>query len=159
MARTPEPAHAPRIRGSLRAYRVLAWITGLFLLLLVVEMILKYGAGLEFELGGAHGFVALVPSALLAATNLSVLIQITHGYIYIVYLICAFLLVNWLRWPTLRFVLIALGGVVPLLSFFVEHRVTRQVREVLETLEAAEPPAATATAPATTRPARKEPAQ
>lgn len=134
MPRVPESADVPKIRLSLRVYRVLAWITGLFLLLLVVEMVLKYGFGLEFEAGGLNGAIALVPTELLAAHNLSVTIQITHGYIYIAYLISAFLLVNWMRWPITRFILIALGGVVPLLSFFVEHRVTRQVTEQLSTL-------------------------
>lgn len=135
MARTPNPEEYPKIRTALTVYRILAWITGLFLLLLVVEMVLKYGYGLEFALGVSGEFISLVPSQLFdqpdsGLTNLSLIIQITHGYIYITYLISAFVLVNWLRWPILRFVLIALGGVVPLLSFFVEHRVSRDVLQL-----------------------------
>jgi hypothetical protein len=38
-----------------------------------------------------------------------------------------------MRWPFSRFVLIALGGVIPTLSFFVEVRVAREVREYLAT--------------------------
>lgn len=128
----------PKIRKALSVYRVLAWITGLFLLLLVVEMVLKYGYSMEFTTGYNDQLIALVPSAVIEGsglTNLSVIIQITHGYIYIAYLISAFLLVNWVRWPIMKFILIALGGVVPLLSFFVEHRVHRQVNELLDAAE------------------------
>ena len=32
----------PQIRSAIRFYRVMSWVTGLFLLLLVAEMVLKY---------------------------------------------------------------------------------------------------------------------
>lgn len=134
----PIPSVRPKISKALNVYRVLAWITGMFLLLLVVEMILKYGFSLEFTLNYNDQFISLIPSAVLqdsGLVNLSVVIQITHGYIYIAYLISAFLLVNWIRWPIRKFVLIALGGVVPLLSFFVEHRVNLQVKDILARAE------------------------
>lgn len=136
MARTPNPEEYPKLRIALRVYQILAWITGLFLLLLVVEMVMKYAYGLEFALGVSGELVSIVPSSLFeqgdtGLTNLSLIIQITHGYIYMAYLVSSFVLVNWLRWPILRFVLIALGGVVPLLSFFVEHRVSRDVHRVI----------------------------
>ena len=134
MARIPAPAEHPKIKKALLVYQILAWVTGMFLLLLVVEMVLKYGFSLEFTTGYEGNLIALIPSAVLEGSglpNVSLIIQITHGYIYIAYLISSFLLVNWLRWPIMRFILIALGGVVPLLSFFVEHRTTRQVKALL----------------------------
>jgi hypothetical protein len=39
------------------------------------------------------------------------------------------------RWSFGRFLFIALGGIVPLLSFFIEFRVPRWVRERLEAAE------------------------
>ncbi|PPF58615.1 DUF3817 domain-containing protein [Clavibacter michiganensis] len=141
----------PQIRRVLGFYRVMAFITGAFLLLLVVEMGIKYlpgfqfvdgslqylaGAGYELELNGPSGFLALSPADTLTGTNLSLLIQIVHGNIYVVYLISDFLLWQKMRWSFTRFILIAAGGVVPFLSFIVEARIARRVREVIAKLEA-----------------------
>lgn len=136
MPRAPRISDFPKIRRTLGAYRVLAYLTGVFLLILVVEIILKYVLGVELELAGPFGLIALVPAGTGTAINLSVAIQITHGYLYLVYLVSDFLLVTFLRWPILRFVLIAAGGVVPFLSFWTEHRITREVREFLASREA-----------------------
>jgi len=141
MPRTPDPKDYDKIRHSLRAYQIMAWVTGVFLVLVVVEMVIKYGFGYEIDGFGPNGFLSLAPWApepapnMVVGVNLSVLVLIVHGYIYVVYLICSFLLVNWMRWRTTRFILIALGGVVPFLSFFVEHKVSRDVRASLATME------------------------
>lgn len=140
MPRTPLPAQVGRIRSSLKAYRLFAYVTGVFLLILVVEMAFKYGPliwqayGYELELGGTQGFLAFVPSDSITAVNLSVAIQIAHGYCYVGYLITDFVLVQRMGWKITRFLVIALGGVVPGLSFFMEARVTREVDESLESL-------------------------
>jgi integral membrane protein len=63
--------------------------------------------------------------------NLSTGILIAHGWFYVLYLFSDFRLWSLMRWPFSRFVLIALGGVVPTLSFFVEVRVVRDVRQFL----------------------------
>ncbi|MCU1569658.1 MAG: hypothetical protein JWR33_399 [Naasia sp.] len=144
MPTAPRVSDFPKIRGALAAYRVLAYATGIFLLILVVEIVLKYGFGLEAELGGPGGFLALVPVNAHTAVNLSLAVQITHGYFYLAYLVTDFVLITFLRWPITRFLLIAAGGVVPLLSFFTERRITREVKEHLASREAAVPtPAST----------------
>src|SRR5580700_11155853 len=56
----PKAETIPLIRKSLRFYKVCAYITGTFLLLLVVEMVLKYVFSYEVELGGPSGIVTLV---------------------------------------------------------------------------------------------------
>jgi hypothetical protein len=43
-----------------------------------------------------------------------------------------------MRWPFSRFIVIALGGIVPFLSFFLEARIGREVRSYLDRREAAE---------------------
>ena len=43
-----------------------------------------------------------------------------------------------MRWPFWRFLLLASGGIVPLLSFFMEARVAREVRTYLANREEAE---------------------
>src|SRR6185312_2519158 len=140
MALKPKLSDVPRIRGALKLYRVFAYITGTMLLLLVLEMIFKYTPiQREIELGGAHGFIALVPDGQVLAINLSTGILIAHGWLYVVYLFSDFRLWSILRWPFSRFIAIALGGVVPFLSFFVEHFITKRVRAELVELEAAAP--------------------
>ncbi|MFD1714643.1 DUF3817 domain-containing protein [Amnibacterium flavum] len=132
MPTQPRITDFPRIRGTLAVYRVLAYATGVFLLVLVVEIILKYVFGLELQ-GGVGGLM-FVPAGSIDtanAVNVSLIIQITHGYLYLAYLISDFLLVTFMRWPITRFILIAAGGVVPFLSFVTEHRVARQVKQHL----------------------------
>jgi integral membrane protein len=129
------PVDVPRIRTVLKVYRVSAIITGTFLLLLCLMMVFRYGFGVDIELGGPFGFLALQPRDLIEAVNLSTLILIAHGWLYVLYLGCDFLLWRMTRWSFGRFLFIALGGIVPLLSFFFEFRVPRWVRERLEAAE------------------------
>jgi integral membrane protein len=137
MALAPKPKDFPRIRGALKFYQVASIITGVLLLLLCVEMLLKYTPlGLEVELGGRNGLLALVPDGTVTAVNLSTGILIVHGWFYVVYLFSDFRLWSLMRWPFLRFVLIALGGVIPFLSFFLEGRIAREVKTYLATREA-----------------------
>src|SRR5688572_3540626 len=129
------PADVPRIRAALAVYRVSAIITGTFLLLLVLMMVFRYGFGVDIELGGPFGFLALQPRELIEAVNLSTGILIVHGWLYVVYLLCDFALWRLTRWSFARFLFIALGGVVPLLSFFFEYFVPRWVRERVDAAE------------------------
>jgi hypothetical protein len=64
-----------------------------------------------------------------------------HGWFYVVYLFSDFTLWSRMRWPFVMFILIALGGVVPFLSFIVEYYVARQVRRELEEIEKSGPAA------------------
>lgn len=64
--------------------------------------------------------------------NLSLLILIAHGWFYVAYLISCFLLWSPMRWRFPRFLLLALGGVIPFLSFFLEVRTHRSVTAYLE---------------------------
>lgn len=124
MALTVRTRDIPKIPGAVGLYRVSAYITGVMLLLLVLEMVLKYTPlHLEMQFGGG-GF--LVPEGTAGKDpgtfNLSIGILIAHGWLYVLYLFADFRLWSIMRWKPLRFLLIALGGVIPFLSFFVEHR-------------------------------------
>jgi Domain of unknown function (DUF3817) len=125
MALRPKPSDIPRIGSALRLYRVTSIITGTFLLLLCLMMVLRYGLHVDIELGGNHGFLALVPRELITAFDLSTGILIAHGWFYVLYLFSDFRLWSLMRWRFGRFLLIALGGVIPLLSFIVERRMHR----------------------------------
>lgn len=133
----PRESDLPRIRGALRFYKIASIITGVMLLLLCVEMIVKYGLGYELELAGPYGFLALVPRDTAVAVNLSTGILIAHGWFYVVYLFSDFRLWSLMRWPFWKFLLIATGGIVPLLSFFLEARMGREVTTYLERRTAA----------------------
>ncbi len=136
MALRPRLSDFPKIRGAVKIYRVSAYVTGTLLLLLVLEMLLKYSPmQREIELGGSQGFLALVPDGTVRAINLSTGILIAHGWLYVVYLFADFRLWSFMRWPFSRFIQIALGGVVPFLSFIVEHFITRRVHRELAELE------------------------
>ena len=136
----PRPDDVPRIRLLLRLFRISAIITGTFLLLLVVMMIARYGYHVDISWSEAYGF-GFTPREIIEApgsemTNVSILILTVHGWLYVAYMILNFLLWRFTRWSFLRFLFIALGGIIPLLSFFFEFRVPRWVREVLAGVEA-----------------------
>ena len=120
-------ADIPRVRATLAGFKVSAIVTGVFLLLLVVMMICRYGLGADIELGGPAGLLALTPRELITGVNLSTIILIVHGWLYVVYLGLDFILWRLVRWPFSKFLFVALGGVVPGLSFYFERRVPREV--------------------------------
>ncbi|MFS0892987.1 DUF3817 domain-containing protein [Microbacterium sp. 179-I 3D3 NHS] len=145
----PEPkvARFPAIRGALKFYQIASIITGVMLLLLVAEMVLKYTPiHLELFTGGSGGplwFAPVVegPEGLESTGdgfNLSLFILVAHGWFYVVYLFACFRMWSLMRWPFVRFILLALGGVIPLLSFIMETIVARDVTSYLATREAAD---------------------
>ena len=143
MPRAPKLASFPAIRGALRFYQVCSVITGTMLLLLVAEMIAKYAVGYELFLGGSGGLLWFAPvvdtAAGLESTgdgfNLSLGILVAHGWFYVVYLVSCFRVWSLMRWDLWRLAMLALGGVVPFLSFFMEARVGRDVKRYLKQRE------------------------
>src|SRR5690606_6748444 len=131
-------------------------ITGVGLLLLCAEMILKYTPlRVELFLGGSGGFLWFAPvvegvDGLMSTgdgLNLSLGILVIHGWFYVVYLFACFRVWSLMRWSFPRFLMLAAGGVVPLLSFFMETKVAREVRAYLADREAAETESAAPPAP------------
>jgi integral membrane protein len=81
-----------------------------------------------------YGVLTFVPiTSVVAPTGVDVStgILIAHGWLYVLYLFSDFRLWSLMRWNAVRFVTIALGGVIPFLSFFVEARINRQVKAYL----------------------------
>ncbi|HWH25254.1 MAG TPA: DUF3817 domain-containing protein [Pseudolysinimonas sp.] len=129
---------APRIRAVLKVYRVSAMLTGVFLLALVVMMVLRYGFHLDIEFNGPFGVLALTQVGHLTGVNLSVVLLSVHGWLYVLYLGLDFLLWRLLRFSFGRFLVIALGGIVPFLSFVFEFQVPRYVHTRIAEAEAAQ---------------------
>lgn len=148
MPRAPKLASFPAIRGALKFYQICSVITGVGLLLLCAEMILKYTPlHVELFLGGSGGFLWFAPvvegvDGSLVSTgdgiNLSLAILVIHGWFYVVYLFACFRLWSLMRWGIMRLALLASGGIIPLLSFFMEAVVARDVKSYLTAREEAE---------------------
>lgn len=132
----PRASDVPRIRTTLKLYKVSSIITGTFLLLLCLMMVFRYGFGQDIELGGPFGFLTLTPKEMIVGINLSTIILIVHGWLYVAYLAADFVLWRLMGWSFARFLFIALGGIIPLLSFFFEQTVPKRVNAQLADLEA-----------------------
>ncbi|MFV0634346.1 DUF3817 domain-containing protein [Demequina sp.] len=113
----PRPAPASAVTsGALTRYRVMAIITGLMLILVFAGM-LRY--------------VGVFTASDSMEEWLGILAQV-HGFVYIVYVATVLQLWMQARWGYGRLATMFLGGVVPLLSFFIEHRVARELRGAKE---------------------------
>lgn len=126
----------PQIRSALKFYKVLAYLTGAMLLLLCAELVARYAFGVYLYAGGTNavtgqpfalGFAEAEPKGVIGGANISVAVLIVHGWMYVVYLISNFRLWSLMRWPFTKLVLLALGGVVPLMSFIVEKKFHAEV--------------------------------
>src|SRR6187431_3456217 len=146
MPPAPKLATFPAIRGALRFYQICSVITGTMLLLLCAEMLVKYALGYELFLGGSGGFLWFAPvvegpdghESTGDGFNLSLGILVAHGWFYVVYLFSCFRVWSLMRWQFWRFLLLAAGGIIPFLSFFLETRTARDVKAYLAEREAAD---------------------
>ncbi len=139
----PLPSQIPQIRKVLKFYRVSSYITGVFLLLLMVTWGIRRLPFLGYDLWllGPNGFITFESYGVegeglpTVGLNLTVWILIIHGWLYVVYLIADFRVWTLMRWPVTRFLFIALGGIVPFLSFYTEARFAKLANAELEALE------------------------
>ena len=104
------------MRQALLRYRVMANLVGVLLVVLIlVGMPLKYLAGDDTDAHAAGEWIT---------TNLG----IAHGWLYMIFLVTAFMLARragW-EWPFTLVTLVC--GTVPLVSFWAERRATARVR-------------------------------
>lgn len=98
------------MKSALTRYRVLAYATGVFLLLLTVNLILKY----VLDQAGLGAWIAIV-----------------HGWLYLAYVIVTVDLWFRTRLPVVRTLLVVLAGTVPFMSFVAERWVHARVQPLL----------------------------
>lgn len=102
------------MRNLFTTYRVLALVVGVLLVAGTISSVLKYllveGSQLQ-QVGDGLTWIWLV-----------------HGWIYMIYVVVAFLLSRRAGWSLSFLVLMLLAGLVPVLIFFVEHRVALRLR-------------------------------
>ncbi|MDT4894335.1 MAG: hypothetical protein QOE97_3370 [Pseudonocardiales bacterium] len=97
-----------KIAGPLLRYRIMAFTTGALLLALVLVAVpLKYGAHMP------------------GPTSV---IGVTHGFLFMVYLLATLDLGIRLRWNPIKLVIVMACGTIPFASFIAERRITREVR-------------------------------
>lgn len=108
MTDTPPITPVEKIRSALTSYRVLAWLTGIWLIALCYELIVKYVVKVE---------------------NPPEWISIVHGWVYFVYLLFTANLAVKVRWPISKTIGVLLAGTIPLLGIIVEQVQTREVKE------------------------------
>lgn len=139
----PAVSQIEQVKKVLKLFSASSYITGIFLLLLMITWGIRRLPFLGFDLWllGPNGFITFeqygvdgegLPDA---GVNLTVAILIVHGWLYVLYLFADFRLWTLMRWSFLRFLIIAAGGVVPLLSFFTEARYAKLARKELSEIE------------------------
>ncbi len=117
-AAVPEiaPEAVPGIRAALIRYRIMAYLVGTLLVILVL-------VGVPLKYFGGNGIVVTLTG-------------VPHGYLYMVLLITAYDLGRRVHWPWGRLILIALAGTVPFLSFWAEYSARTDVKARLRAVEA-----------------------
>jgi hypothetical protein len=143
MSRPLNPASLPQIEKALKLFKVSSFITGGFLLLLMLTWGLRrlenvtFGASVGYDLWafGPNGLISLEPyinegqGLPETGLNLTVGILVIHGWLYVLYLFADFRIWTLMRWSFLRFLIIASGGIIPFLSFYTERRYARIAEE------------------------------
>ena len=111
------------MKPLLNAYRVLATVVGLSIItLIVIGVPLKY----------VH---TILPSVLpegsagwKLGSDINLYLGTAHGFIYMVFVLVAFMLALRARWPIFFTIVTLLCGTIPFLSFWAEFRAVRKVR-------------------------------
>ncbi|HET7682571.1 MAG TPA: DUF3817 domain-containing protein [Marmoricola sp.] len=104
------------MRQALLRYRVMANIVGaLLIVLILVGVPLKYLAPDDSSVQQLGEWITTY-------------LGIAHGWLYMIFLLMAFILSRRARWSIEFTVVTLLCGTVPVLSFWAEHRATRKVR-------------------------------
>ena len=112
------------MKPLLNAYRVLATVVGLSIITLVVVGVpLKYVHTIWPSVlpEGSGGWKL--------GSNINLYLGTAHGFIYMAFVLVAFMLALRARWPILFTIVTLLCGTIPFLSFWAEFRAIRRVRE------------------------------
>jgi len=135
MTSTPNSDQVKTIRGVLKYFKVTSYITGIFLILIMVLWGIRLSVQADLWLGGPDAFLQLAYYSVdssgekigfpTTGIDITVISLIVHGWLYVAYLFGDFRLWTLMRWSFFRFLLIALGGIIPLLSFFTERHYTK----------------------------------
>jgi integral membrane protein len=100
------------VQGALTRYRIIAWIVGVGLLVLVL-------VGMPLEYIGDNPTVVAIVGPI-------------HGFLFMVYLVLVFDLSRRLNWSFKRMLLVMAAGTIPFFSFWAERKVTHSWSKTTE---------------------------
>ncbi len=119
------------MRGALLRYRVMATVVGVLLVVLIlvgVPLANFDGSGMWFVIPATPELFPVGSGAHTVGEAITEYLGVAHGWLYMIFLVTAFLLARRAGWD-LGFTLVTLlSGTVPLLSFWAERRATARVR-------------------------------
>lgn len=98
---------APGLAGALLRYRIMAYLVGVGLLVLVV-------IGIPLQYGFGHPAVVEIVGPI-------------HGFLYIGYLVAALDLARRARFTLGQMLAMVSAGFLPLLAFIIERKITRRI--------------------------------
>ena len=126
------PSSLPRpVASALLRYRVMANVVGVLLVVLIL-----IGVPLaNFDGTAMWGIFPSTPAIWVQGSQphavgewITTVLGIAHGYLYMLFLVMAFLLSRRAAWPIAFTLVTLLCGTVPILSFWAERRATARVR-------------------------------
>ncbi len=107
----------------LNAYRVLATVVGLSIITLIV-----IGVPLKYVHEIWPGVLPVGSRGWEIGSDINLYLGTAHGFIYMGFLLVAFLLALSAKWPIGFTIVTLLCGTIPFLSFWAEFRAIRRVR-------------------------------
>lgn len=116
---------------ALGRYRIMANIVGVLLIVLVL-----IGVPLaNFDGSGMWSVFPSTPELVTAGSGtqelgeaITTYLGVAHGWLYMLFLITAFVLARRERWEPVFTIVTLVCGTIPVLSFWAEHRATARVR-------------------------------
>jgi integral membrane protein len=119
------------VRKNLMAYRVMATIVGVLLVVLClvgVPLANFDGTDMWGVFDSTPMWVTPGSDAQHVGELITTYLGVAHGWLYMIFLFSAFLLSRRARWEIPFTAVTLVCGTIPLLSFWAEHRATQRVR-------------------------------
>ena len=111
------------MKPLLNTYRVLATVVGLSIITLVLV-----GVPLKYVHELWPSVLPVGSTGWRIGSNINLYLGTAHGFIYMAFVLVAFMLALRARWPIFFTIITLLCGTIPFLSFWAEFRAIRRVR-------------------------------
>lgn len=122
------------MKTALTRYRVMANIVGVLLVVLVligVPLANFDGSSMWHLFSSTPSWVTPGSDTQQTGEAITSYLGVAHGWLYMLFLISAFLLSRKARWEPAFTAVTLVCGTIPVLSFWAEHRATRRVKAQL----------------------------
>ncbi|HEY0774110.1 MAG TPA: DUF3817 domain-containing protein [Nocardioidaceae bacterium] len=127
------------MKSLLTPYRVMANIVGVLLIVLIlvgVPLANFDGSGMWYVIPSTPELTVPGSDAHLLGEWITDTLGTAHGWLYMIFLLFAFMLSRRAEWSPGFTAVTLLAGTVPILSFWAEHRATKDVRRRIAADEA-----------------------